>query len=295
MSSNNYSPLRYPGGKAKVLPFVKALIKANFETNKEVIYIEPYAGGAAVALGLLIDGYVTNIYINDADPAIYCFWDNVLRHSRKFINKIHDTEISISEWERQSKIYRENKHSNARQRFDLGFATFFLNRCNHSGVLKGGIIGGKKQQGKYTINCRFNKEDLIKRIKRIAKLKNNIHLSCEDAHSLLKSNAISELISKASLLYLDPPYYVKGKQLYKNSYTHEDHCKIAELMKSIDGAWIVSYDDVPSIRNLYKWVDRNRVLDINLMYSVAHTSKNGKEVMFISKKLQTIQNKESKF
>lgn len=293
MLSNNYSPLRYPGGKAKLLPFVKALIKSNFSTKDKIVYVEPYAGGAAIALGLLIDGFVSDIYINDADPAIYCFWNNVLKHSKKFINKINETEISISEWERQATIYRANKHANANQRFELGFATFFLNRCNHSGVLKGGVIGGKSQIGKYTIDCRFNKKELIKKIQRIAKLKSSIHLSCKDAYLWLKSNHISELICQPSLFYLDPPYYVKGKQLYKNSYTHNDHCKISDLMSGMEGAWIVSYDDVPNIRDLYKWVDKNRVLDVNLMYSVAHSSKNGREVMFVSKKIKKIPNRQS--
>lgn len=290
MSVKNYSPLRYPGGKAKLLPFMKNTIKLNFKKCDDVIYIEPYAGGAAIALGLLLDGVVTDVYINDADPAIYCFWDDVLRHSKKFINKIYDTEITVTEWEKQSKIYHENKHGNAKQKFELGFATFFLNRCNHSGVLKGGIIGGKKQNGKYTIDCRFNKNELVKKITQISAMSKHIHLSCEDAAKWLQSDTVAQLLSKKSLFYLDPPYYIKGRQLYKNAYTHTDHKHISQIVRKTKGFWIVSYDDVPEIRGLYKWVHVNNILDLNLLYSLSHTNKSGNEVMFISNKLRKIPN-----
>lgn len=288
MKISNYSPLRYPGGKAKLLPFITDLIKKNLTSCDKVIYIEPYAGGAAVALGLLLDGHVEEIYINDADPAIYCFWENVIKHCKKFANKIRNTDISVSEWEKQSKIYHENKCANEKQRFELGFAAFFLNRCNHSGVLKGGIIGGKQQLGKYTIDCRYNKEELIRKMMRIHEKKKFIHLSCMDAGEMLKSDKIKRLMSHGAVLYLDPPYYVKGKQLYKNSYTHEDHKNIARIIRTLRGNWIVSYDDVPAIRDLYNWVSKSNVLELDLKYSLSHTKSKGKEVLFISKNIKRI-------
>lgn len=288
MKTRNYSPLRYPGGKAKLLPFIVDLIKNNLKSCKNIIYIEPYAGGAAVALGLLLDGHVAEVYINDADPAIYCFWENVIKHCKKFINKIKNTDVSVSEWEKQSKIYHENKYANEKQRFELGFAAFYLNRCNHSGVLKGGIIGGKQQLGKYTIDCRYNKEELIRKMMRIYAKKKFIHISCMDAAEWLKSDKIRQLISHGAVLYLDPPYYIKGKQLYKNSYTHEDHKKIAKTMRTIRGNWIVSYDDVPAIRELYKWVSSPNILELNLQYSLSHTNDKGKEVLFVSKNIKHI-------
>lgn len=275
----NYSPLRYPGGKAKVLEFIKELI-ANNSFNDKPMYIEPYAGGAAVALGLLFDGYVSEIYINDFDPAIYSFWRSVKNNHKKFIQKIKDTPITIEEWHTQKEIYQKSKIS-----FDLGFATFFLNRCNVSGIIKGGCIGGLDQSGNYKIDCRFNKEKLIKKIEKIAEYKNKIHLYQEDTLTLLKRKDMKKLFKKC-LLYLDPPYFVKGHQLYKNHYKKDDHEKIAEMMKGLKGNWVVSYDNVPEIRELYHGFDTK---NFSLIYSAGQIKK-GKEIMFFSKSIKNIPN-----
>jgi len=284
----NYSPLRYPGGKAKILDFMKEIIKNNCSNGIKPIYIEPYAGGAAVALGLLIDDFVSEIYINDADPAIYCFWNNILNNTERFIRKINNTEITVREWQKQSAIYKANQHCTVEQKFNLGFATFFLNRCNHSGVLKGGVIGGLKQNGKYKINCRFNKKDLINRILKIASLKEKIHLFSEDSVVLLNNVNLRRLIKGNCLLYLDPPYYIKGHQLYQSSYNKRDHEKIAKLMRKIEGKWIVSYDNVPEIQQMYSWVKETLRLEFNLRYCVRSTSKRGSEIMFFSEKITHI-------
>ncbi|MDR0967516.1 MAG: DNA adenine methylase [Rickettsiales bacterium] len=280
MTRKNYSPLRYPGGKAKVLDFMKELIVTNFPKNRKPVYIEPYAGGAAVALGLLLDGYVSEIYINDADPAIYSFWNNIVKHSNKFIKAIQDIDVTIDEWHNQVDIYRKNKPG-----FALGVAAFFLNRCNHSGVLKGGAIGGLKQDGKYLIDCRFNKSDLINRIVQIAKFKKHIHLYGEDTLQLLQSKEIQKIIKNNCLLYLDPPYYVKGGQLYKNSYSDNDHKNIAEMMQKMNGKWVVSYDNVPEIQDLYAWVSDNKKVQFDLRYCAGQTSKSGNEIMLFSDRI----------
>ena len=142
-----YSPLRYPGGKGKILSFMIDLIKLNKLENIE--YVEPYVGGAAVALGLLLNNMVSKIYINDSDKAIYAFWDSVLNYTDEFIQKIEKTPITVEEWRIQKSIYNNiEQHSD----LDIGFSAFFLNRCNRSGVLKGGIIGGYEQNGKWKID-----------------------------------------------------------------------------------------------------------------------------------------------
>lgn len=283
-----YSPLRYPGGKAKVLEFMKELIKKNFSKTKPA-YIEPYAGGAAVALGLLIEDYVTEIYINDFDKAIYSFWQYCVKNnSKKFIKKIIDTEVTIEEWFKQSEIYN---NPNSKIGFDLGFSAFFLNRCNRSGILKGGgVIGGKSQQGQYKLNCRFNKEDLIKRIETIVALKDKIHVYNKDAKHLLTQNDLKNLL-KNSLLYLDPPYYKQGKKLYKNYYKHSDHKEISKIMKQLHTKWVVSYDNQEEICNLYNNFEKR---EFNLTYFAGYQNnkreKNGKEVMFFSDQIRKIPN-----
>ncbi|GBU21857.1 DNA-methyltransferase [Fibrobacteres bacterium R8-0-B4] len=284
-----YSPLRYPGGKAKVLDFMKKLLAQN-PFIKKPAYVEPYAGGAAVALGLLLDGCVSKIYINDYDLAIYSFWEHCIKnHSKKLIEKIRNINISMAEWHKQAAIYNTPTRQENGD-FNLGFAAFFLNRCNHSGIIKGGVIGGHEQSGKYKMDCRFNKDDLISRINGIAKHKEQIHIYKEDTKVFLKRKDIKKVL-KNSLLYLDPPYYKKGSQLYKNFYKPKDHETIAGIMRGLDGKWVVSYDNHPDIQELYNDFEKR---EFNLTYfascSTGSRKKEGKEVMFFSPDIKVIPN-----
>ena len=269
-----YSPLRYPGGKGKILSFIIDLIKLNKLENIE--YVEPYVGGAAVALGLLLNNMVSKIYINDSDKAIYAFWDSVLNYTDEFIQKIEKTPITVEEWRIQKSIYNNiEQHSD----LDIGFSAFFLNRCNRSGVLKGGIIGGYEQNGKWKIDARFNKQDLINRIERIALHKDKIQLYNEDTADLLEKHKET---FKNCILYLDPPYYEKGYQLYKNHYKPSDHEKISKLVKELNCYWVVSYDNVDPIIALYDNIPKR---EFNISYS-AGKNRSGKEIMFFSSNLQ---------
>ncbi len=269
-----YSPLRYPGGKGKILSFMIDLIKLNKLENIE--YVEPYVGGAAVALGLLLNNMVSKIYINDSDKAIYAFWDSVLNYTDEFIQKIEKTPITVEEWRIQKSIYNNiEQHSD----LDIGFSAFFLNRCNRSGVLKGGIIGGYEQKGNWKIDARFNKQDLIKRIERIALHKDKIQLYNEDTADLLEKHKET---FKNCILYLDPPYYEKGYQLYKNHYKPSDHEKISKLVKELNCYWVVSYDNVDPIIALYDNIPKR---EFNISYS-AGKNRSGKEIMFFSSNLQ---------
>lgn len=272
---NSFSPLRYPGGKAKILDFMRYLIIYNFK-GKKPIYVEPYAGGAAVALGLLLNNDVSEIHINDFDKAIFWVWKNIIDHSKEFIKKIRKTNVTLKEWYRQREIYDKGNEG-----FDLGFATFFLNRCNHSGIITGGCIGGLAQDGKYKIDCRFNKEELIQRIKCISAVSNRIKLYNEDTAKLLTRNKDE---FKNCLLYLDPPYYEAGHKLYQNHYNDSDHKEILKIMKKLGGYWIVSYDNKPFIVDLYK--DFHPYY-FSLTYC-ANSIREGKEVIFFSKKIKHI-------
>lgn len=270
-----YSPLRYPGGKGKIAKFMKQFVKENF--GKLPVYVEPYAGGSELALTLLIEGYVKEVWINDKDNGIYCFWDSILNHTEKFVQKIKETKINISTWKEQKNIY---KNQDNYTKLEIGFATFYLNRCNFSGVIKGGPIGGINQTGKWKLDARFNKEDLIKRINKISEYKDNIMLYNQDTLELLKEH---EQIFRKFLLYLDPPYFDKGDQLYTNHYKSDDHKKIAEYVRKLKGKWIVSYDNVPEIVDLYKFVKKDNIRKFNISYSAAEgKNKKGSEIMFFA-------------
>lgn len=270
-----YSPLRYPGGKNKLAKFVALVCQKN---NINGHYVEPYAGGASVALYLLIHEYVKEITINDLDLGIYAFWHSILNDTDKFCRKIENTEVTVQNW-KKFKIIHSNKKIT--KLFDLGFATFFLNRTNRSGIIDGGIIGGLDQKGKYKINCRFNKEDLITRIRLTSKYKKNIHIKNLDALDLIKELR-EKNIDKNTIFYFDPPYYLRGPSLYMNFYRDEDHQKVSEEIQKIKNAsWIVAYDNVRATQKLY----RNYKKKEYFLSYVAYEQRKGREVMFFSNNL----------
>lgn len=270
-----YSPLRYPGGKNKLSKFIAKICKEN---NINGHYVEPYAGGAAVALYLLFEGHVSKITINDKDRSIYTFWNSVLNDTERLCRLIKKTEINIDTWYKYKKIQQNKEDASL---IDLGFSTLFLNRTNHSGIINGGMIGGLSQKGKYKINCRFDKEELIKKIRLIAKHKKNIEIYQLDALALIKKIQ-KESKKTSTIFYFDPPYYLKGKSLYMNFYEHDDHIKVSKEIKKIKNSkWIVSYDNHKEIKEMYKGY---KTIEYQLFHS-AHHAKKSSEVIFFSNNL----------
>ncbi|MCW3105771.1 MAG: class adenine-specific methyltransferase [Segetibacter sp.] len=279
---NFYSPLRYPGGKGKVADYFKQIFKDNLLYDG--VYVEPFAGGASVALSLLFNEYASRIIINDIDRSIYAFWDSVLNATDQICKLISDTEVTVENWEIQRQI---QKTKGQQSLIDVGFSTFYLNRTNRSGILSAGIIGGRQQTGNWKIDARYNKKDLINRIERIANYKNKIELHNSDAVKLVKD--LSKILPQKSLFYFDPPYFVKGKDLYLNYYNGHDHTEIAnEINKVKNQKWIVTYDDVLPIRDLYT---KYRQKPFSLNYSAGSSSKQGKEIMIFSNNVYIAEHK----
>lgn len=274
----HFTPLRYPGGKAKLAPFVKALLSEN--TLEDGVYIEPFAGGAGIAIQLLLQGYVSRIAINDLSRPIYAFWNAALNEPDRFIELIQSVPLTVDEWDRQKFNLTNAQECSA---FDLGFAAFYLNRTNRSGVLNGGIIGGRAQVGEWLIDARFNRVELAYRIERVSRHRDQIDLYNLDSIDFLQ-RAQDIYPRQESLIYADPPYFVKGRQLYLDYYVDENHADLARFLtsKMRRWKWMVSYDDVPSVRALY---DGQHLSSYAIPYSV-RKSQMGSEVMFYSEELR---------
>ena len=252
-----YSPLRYPGGKGKLEPFMELLIKQT--GHQGGVYVEPFAGGAGIALELLEKEVVNDIVINDLDKGIYSFWKAILTETDRFITDIRNVELTMDEWNRQrQEIDNCNRYS-----YELGFATFYLNRTNRSGIIKGGVIGGIEQTGNWRMDARFNREILIERISKIAKRKKHIHLYNKDDNAFV---------------YFDPPYFGKGKQLYLNFFSYDDHVRIERMIDNqVNCDWVITYDDVQEIADIYQ----NHVLKrFDLNYSAAVKRKASEIIIF---------------
>lgn len=271
MAKNN-SPLRYPGGKAVLTKFLADVVKLN--GVQDGTYVEPFAGGAGAAINLLFAEHVSKIIINDADPCIYAFWKSILSQHKRFVQLICNTEVSVEEWHRQRDIYLSpNQHSLIK----VGFSTFYLNRCNRSGILRnGGPIGGLDQTVNWKIDARFNKPELINRINAIHDYRDRIEVFNMDAIDFLKKKIACSPEANKTLVYLDPPYYAKGGKLYMNHYVHDDHAALAEFINRKNlFKWIMSYDNVPHINEIY---GTNYRIEFNLNYS-AHKTKIGSELI----------------
>ena len=274
------SPLRYPGGKWRWRHYFQRIISLNQLAGST--YVEPYAGGASLALSLLFDGSVSEIYLNDLDRSLFAFWHSVVKHNREFVKRVAKTRICVAEWERQKEVHRQRDSADL---FDLGFATFYLNRTNRSGVLNAGVIGGKDQRGEWKIDARFNRKDLMERLQRVGENADRIHVTGLDALEFVSS--VVPALPRSTLVYLDPPYYEKGRDLYFNAYGHGDHASVKRAVsKFIKQNWIVSYDDIRPVRALYAKFRSRRV---TLQYS-ARDSRAGREVLFFSDRLRLPRN-----
>lgn len=269
------TPLRYPGGKGKLTDFLKMIFEKNDLLDGH--YVEPYAGGAGIALNLLTHSYASCIHLNDLNPAVFAFWHSVINQPEELCRAIRDVDVTIEEWHRQKAVLKNPENYTP---LEVGFSTFFLNRTNRSGIIWGGVIGGKNQDGPWKLNARFNKDDLIRRIEKIALYRSRIRLYNLDAAELIKT--VLPTLPEKTLIYLDPPYYVKGQGLYENHYLHDDHVNIANLVKKqITHPWIVSYDHAPEIVEMYQGCP-------TITYGINYSAQNryeGAEAMFFSKTL----------
>lgn len=272
------SPLRYPGGKQILSRVLSTLISINGREGD--IYAEPYAGGCGAGLHLLFSERISTLMINDADRSIYAFWSAILFKTKAFLEMLRDAPLSVDEWQKQRDIYLSGRHQSSLR---LGFSSFYLNRCNRSGIIaNGGLIGGRDQRGKWKLDARFNKKGLRERIERIAMYRERILVSNLDALEFLSTRACNRNVADRVFVYLDPPYFVKGSQLYLDYYDASDHVTLAKyLRRKPPFLWVMSYDNVSPIHDLYK---QYRKFPFNLSYS-ARERRIGKELLVVDPKL----------
>ncbi|KAF1698037.1 DNA methyltransferase [Pseudoxanthomonas jiangsuensis] len=273
MDHSFHTPLRYPGGKGKLARYVASAMELNGVCGGT--YVEPYAGGAAVAISLLLSGHAKRIHINDLSPEVHAFWHALLEQTDGLLALVNDTPVNIDTWRRMQAVLAGEDVPP----LELGFATFFLNRTNRSGILNAGVIGGKDQTGRWKIDARFNKADLSRRIRTIADRRAHIHLHHEDARRLIKR--LASRIAELNFFYLDPPYFQKGQDLYLNFYEEQDHRLLAGTLKTLPprARWMLSYDAHPEIERLYRGYP-------GLTYTLNYTAQErtrGRELIYFAK------------
>lgn len=238
------SPLRYPGGKAALAGFFGDIIESlDIDSPR---YIEPYAGGVGAGIALLRKGIVEELVVNDIDPAVYAFWKSAVNDNENLIDLVASTPLTIAEWQKQREIYKIREE---RDSLRLGFAFFYLNRTNRSGILNAGVIGGQGQSGKYKIDARFNRATLIERLLAIGDLADRISVSDLDGRTVIQRYAEDN----RAFMYIDPPYVQAGSQLYLNAFDGRDHTALAAIVNTVKRAhWLVTYDTASLVEKLYR-------------------------------------------
>lgn len=270
--SYHQSPLRYPGGKQRLAPFLAEILAANGFVGGD--YAEPYAGGAGVAIDLLLGSKVARVHLNDSSRPVYAFWRSVLDHCGELCALVSSAHLNVEEWKRHREVVqRPAAHDN----LTLGFSTLYLNRCNRSGVLSGGLIGGLQQTGAWRMDARFPKQELVRRIEAIARCRDRITVHDWDAEKFIQQYVPS--LPARTLVYCDPPYYGNASRLYLDRYKKDDHRRLANVIQTLlCRPWVVSYDGAEEVLNYY--AERRKFL-YGLQY-YASRSYQGQEVFIFS-------------
>lgn len=268
------SPLRYPGGKGRLAPYLARVLAS--QARAVDTYCEPYAGGAGAGLHLLAEGHVSKLIINDLNPGIAGFWRAVFFDTESLVERIERCHADVAVWHQQRAVYLAPE---GQSDLDLGFAIFFLNRTNRSGILGARPIGGLEQTGNWLIDARFNKPDLIARIRRLGELAAQVDIRQKRAIDLIQT---LNRRSRPVLMYVDPPYVVPGEELYMTDHSWDEHRRLEQCLRGSPHPWILTYDADDRTRELYR--------DFRcLRFGISHTAqvqKVGREYMFFSRGLR---------
>jgi DNA adenine methylase len=283
---------RYPGGKSKLRNSISEHL--NVYANKlDLEYREPFFGGGSVGLKFISDNpQWKKVWINDKDLGVANLWTSVIRFPNELKKMVQDFKPSIEIFDKYKLELLSNStvSQNASEIVLHGFKKLAIHQISYSGLgtKSGGPLGGREQKSKYKIDCRWSPDYICKKIDKL----HNQFSKLEIKHQSCTSFDFEDLVNSTenSFIYLDPPYYIKGNELYQFGFTKEDHKKMADVLKYTNHPWILSYDDCPEVRRLYSWAEIN-IIYVN--YSITATkdkqsgnrfSRNKSELLIFSKK-----------
>lgn len=279
---NNLSLLRYPGSKKRLAVYLNKIIEKNKLQPK--VIVEPFFGGGSVTLFFIANNLIKNAIISDKDKLVYSFWFVLFHEPERLIKFIKKIDVDLDNFAKYKKI---SKSPDKYDRNTLAETCLFLNRTSFSGILRGeaGPIGGMKQKSPYKIDCRFNRESLIKKIKTISKFRNRITVLNHDWKDAI-AYSLKRYKKNEAILYLDPPFYKKADKLYRQYFNENDHKLLCDALIKTKYPWILSYDKAKEIIGMYS---KFKQVHIQLPYSInSHAVRLEEEIIITPLDLPTI-------
>jgi DNA adenine methylase len=230
------SLLRYPGGKSRG-KLKDKIIEHIAEHHSGGSFGELFFGGGGITLNLIKEKVVDNVIICEKDIALADLWWQIIDDPRDLIRKVERFTPSV----RAFKDVKERVLAEQGNGFDF----LVVNRLSHGGRgVKAGPQGGHNQQGQYKIDCRWKTETLVKTIGLLHRLFGTVDVdwfcgSYDDAPWGI------------DYLYMDPPYWSVGDELYQHNFTEDDHLALFDYLRG-RGGWLLSYNNCPEVRELYQ-------------------------------------------
>lgn len=228
------SPFRYPGGKTWLIPQIRRWLLSL--SHQPAMFIEPFAGGGIVGLTVAFEEMAKEVLLVERDPDVAAVWRAILNGSNnKLADRICSFDLTVEN-------VRYVLNSKQRTVFDRAFATILRNRVQHGGILAPGAALMRKGENGKGIRSRWYPETLAKRIRNIRKIRDRLSFIQGNAFDIIKEFQNE----KEAVFFIDPPYTVAGKRLYK--YFQIDHEKLFEMMSFVVGDFLLTYDDTDEVR-----------------------------------------------
>lgn len=272
------SPLRYPGGKRRLLPYVARAVAAL--PRRPSLFVEPFAGGCAVSIGLLEHGFVPRIGLADADPLVASFWRVVFdpRLAPRLAEQVLRVPLTLEFWTRM-------RRATPRTTFGRAFQCLFLNRTSFSGILNrtAGPVGGRAQSGAYSVASRFPRERLAQRILNLSELAPKVAYVRRQDWSRTFANPLEGTGLKDArriFFYVDPPFWTKAERLYRCCFDEAQHRELAKSLARLRSSWFLSYDLNPGVLKLYEGM--TDIFQVHMRYTASTRSSSSKsgELLF---------------
>jgi DNA adenine methylase len=257
---------RYPGGKSKISDHIIATLDKAAEKGYDQ-FREPFFGGGSIGIKFIAKNKVKNVWINDKDYGIDCLWNSVILYPKELRKMVTEFRPTVEEFYRiKEDLLRvdDAKNGSWEKIVKHGFEKLAIHQISYSGLgtKSGGPLGGSRQESKYKIDCRWSPKYICKKIDALHSLFSEAKV---DWCSNFDFGGLIENKDSKSLIYLDPPYFKKGNDLYQFGFSVADHERLSKLLRETEHSWVLSYDDCEEIRDFYSWAD---IQEIGVNYSI---------------------------